>query len=212
MITVEIWSDVVCPFCYIGKRNFEAALARFDKKDEVNIIWKSFELDPDAKSDPDVSIHESLAKKYGQSVEWARQMTAQVSQMAHGVGLQFAIERTGPTNTFDAHRLVHLGAKHGLQGVAEERLFSAYFTEGKHIGDKGVLTQLAGEIGIPPLDAVKLFETDDFAREVRDDEQDGHKLGINSVPCFIINREFMVRGAQPADIFLGALQTAAKGG
>ncbi len=210
MITVEIWSDVVCPFCYIGKRNFEAALNRFEQKDGVKIIWKSFELDPGAVFKPGVSIHESLAAKYGQTVEWAKQAAAQVSAMAVGAGLKFAIDRTAGANTFNAHRLVHLAAKHGLQDKAEERFFAAYFTEGKQIGDKAVLAELAGEIGLPPDETAALLDGDRYAREVRDDEQEGRVLGINAVPSFIINRKYAVRGAQPPDAFLKALETAAK--
>jgi len=210
MVTVEIWSDLVCPFCYIGKRNFETALSRFAKTDDVKIIWKSFELDPDAKHKPGVSIHEMLADKYGQSVEWAKKTTAQVTATAEEAGLKFYIDRTAPTNTFDAHRLVHLAAKHGLQDKAEERLFSAYFTEGKQIGDKGVLTELAVEIGIPPDETIRLLNGDSYSKEVRHDEDEGRKLGINAVPCFVIDRKFMVRGAQPPEVFLGALDTATK--
>ena len=210
MITVEIWSDLVCPFCYIGKRNFEVALGRFAQKDGVKIVWKSFELDPGAKFKPGVSIHESLAAKYGQSVEWAKKATAQVSAMAAGVGLKFAIDRTANTNTFNAHRLVHLAAKHGLQDEAEERFFAAYFVEGKQIGDKAVLTELAGEIGIPPDETAKLLDGDGYSMEVRNDEEEGRELGVNAVPCFIINRKHMVKGAQPPAAFLKALETAAK--
>ncbi len=210
MITVEIWSDMVCPFCYIGKRNFEAALSRFAKKDGVKIIWKSFELDPNAEYKPGVSIHESLAAKYGQSVEWAKKATAQVTEMAAGAGLKFAIDRTAGTNTFDAHRLVHLAARHGLQDRAEERFFAAYFVEGKQIGDKTVLADLAGEIGIPPDETAALLDGDGYSKGVRDDEEEGRDLGINAVPCFVINRKYMVKGAQPPDAFLKALETAAK--
>lgn len=210
MITVEIWSDLVCPFCYIGKRNFEAALDRFAQKDRVKIIWKSFELDPVAAFKPGVSIHEALAAKYGQSVEWAKKTTAQVADMAAGVGLMFAFDRTAPTNTFDAHRLIHLAARHGLQDKAEERLFAAYFIEGKQIGGKAVLAALAGEIGIPPDEAATLLGGDGYSKEVRDDEEEGRELGVNAVPCFIINRKLMVKGAQPPEAFLKALEAAAK--
>ena len=210
MITVEIWSDLVCPFCYIGKRNFEAAISRFMRKDGLKIIWKSFELDPGAKFKPGVSIHESLASKYGESVEWAKKTTARVAEMAAGAGLIFAFDRTVPTNTFDAHRLVHLAATYGLQDKAEERLFAAYFVEGKQIGNKVALAKLAEEIGIPPDETAKLLDGDGYSREVRDDEEEGRNLGVNAVPCFIINRKYMVKGAQPPEAFLKALETAAK--
>jgi predicted DsbA family dithiol-disulfide isomerase len=211
MITVEIWSDLVCPFCYIGKRNFEAALSRFDRKGDVKIIWKSFELDPEARYEPGVSVHEHLAEKYGQSVEWAKDATARVASMAAEAGIKFAIDRTVPTNTFDAHRLVHLAAARGIGDKAEELIFSAYFTEGKQIGDKAVLTKIASDIGVPSDDAVGLLEGDKYSDEVREDEKEGQKLGISGVPCFVINRKYMVRGAQPPDVLLKALETAAKG-
>lgn len=211
MTKVEIWADMVCPFCYIGKRNFESALARFAKRDDVKIVWKSFELDPDAKHEPGVSVHEMLAAKYGQSVEWAKRATAQVAASAERAGLKFAIDRTAPTNTFDAHRLVHLAATHGLQDEAEERIFSAYFTEGKQIGNKAVLAKLAGEIGIPSGETAKLLDGDGFSKEVRDDEEEGRKLGINAVPCFVIDRIHKITGAQPPDVFLNALAAAVKG-
>ncbi len=210
MITVEIWSDLVCPFCYIGKRTFETALGRFAHKDRVTITWKSFELDPGAIFKPGVSIHESLAAKYGQSVEWAKKATAQVADMAAGAGLTFALDRTAPTNTFNAHRLVHLAAKYGAQDKAEERLFAAYFVEGKQIGDRAVLAELAGEIGIPPNETATLLDGGGYSKEVRDDEAEGRELGVNAVPCFIINRKYMVKGAQPPEALLKALETAAK--
>jgi predicted DsbA family dithiol-disulfide isomerase len=210
MITVEIWSDVVCPFCYIGKRNFETALSKFGKKDDVRITWKSFELDPTAKYKKGKGIHESLAEKYGNTVEWAREMTAQVSRTAEKVGLKFAIDRTAPTNTLDAHRLIHLAAIHGLQDKAEERLFAAYFTEGKQIGDHTVLTELGKEIGLPEKEIADLFFGDNFTSEVRSDEEQAKEFGINAVPTFIINRKYAVTGAQPAEVFLKTLETASK--
>lgn len=131
--------------------------------------------------------------------------------MAASVGLKFSIDRTGPTNTFDAHRLIHLSAEHGLQDKAEERLFSAYFTEGKQVGDKAVLAGLAAEIGVPKDEAKKLLEGDRFSKEVRDDEAEGQKHGVNAVPCFIINRKHVVRGAQPPDVFQDALNSSRTG-
>jgi predicted DsbA family dithiol-disulfide isomerase len=211
MITVEIWSDVVCPFCYIGKRNFETALSKFGKKDEVQIMWKSFELDPSAKFKKGKSIHETLAEKYGNTVEWAKEMTAQVSRTAEKAGLKFAIDRTAPTNTLNAHRLIHLAANHNLQGEAEERLFAAYFTEGKNIGDQAVLTELGKEIGLPEKEIADLFSGENFTSDVRQDEEDAKQFGINAVPTFIINRKFAVRGAQPPEAFLKALESAAIG-
>lgn len=210
MITVEIWADLVCPFCYIGKRNFETALSRFDRKAEVKIIWRSFELDPEARNKPGVSIHEHLAEKYGQSVEWAREATERVTSMAAEAGIKFSIDRTVPANTFDAHRLVHLSADRGLGDRAEELIFSAYFTEGRKIGDKQVLAGLADDIGIPADEATGLLEGDGYSKSVREDENEGRKLGINGVPCFLIDRKFMVRGAQPPDVLLKALETSAK--
>ena len=204
-IHIEIWSDLVCPFCFIGKRNLEAALAQFDGRDQVKITWKSFELDPSPEREPGKDLNERLAEKYGQSLEWAKETTAQVTQAAAAAGLTFHLERAVPANTFDAHRLAHLAARHGRGDAAEERLMTAYFTEGKNLADPATLTALAAELELPRSEVDALLAGDVFSDEVRRDEEEAAGSGINAVPFFVLNRKYAVRGAQPVPTFLSAL-------
>ena len=206
-LKIEIWSDLVCPFCYIGKRNLEAALRQFPGRDDVQILWRSFELDPDSERDPSKSVYERLAEKYGQDLAWARAMTAQVVATANAAGLHFDYDRAVSANTFDAHRLTHLAARHGRQGDAEERLMSAYFCEGKNIGDRATLLSLAAGLGLDAAEAEASLAGDGFADAVRRDEEEAYSLGINAVPFYLFNREMYVRGAQSPETFLSALQT-----
>ena len=145
---VEIWSDVMCPFCYIGKRRFEEALADFAHKDEIEIEWKSFQLNPDLKTDPTLNISQYLADAKGWTLDYAQQLNNQVTEMAAGVGLTYDFDKAVVANSFDAHRLVHLAKKHNLGDKAEEALFKAYFTEGKNIADHAALTELGIEMGM----------------------------------------------------------------
>jgi len=206
-MVIEIWSDVVCPFCYIGKRRLEAALAQFGRE-KVAITWKSFELDPERKREPGKDVYQRLAEKYGQSVEWAKESTAQVTEMAAEAGLTIHLERAVPANTFNAHRLVHLAARHGLDDAAEERLMTAYFTDAKDLGDPATLTALAAAIGLPAPEVASLLAGDAFAEDVRRDEQEALAGGIRAVPFFLFNRQYAVRGAQPVTTFLAALHQA----
>src|SRR4051794_11510594 len=139
---VEIWSDVVCPFCYIGKRNFEAALERFEQRDEVDVRWRSFQLDPAGPRSPEGDLHDHLAAKYGGGRERVIEMNARVTETAASVGLRFDLDNARRGNTVDAHRVVHLAREHGLEDVAEERLFAGYFSEGEHIADRETLVRL----------------------------------------------------------------------
>lgn len=208
MIQVEIWSDVVCPFCYIGKRHLEAALAEFEHRDQVRILWKSFELDPNADRSGRIGVHEMLAKKYGQSLDWAKRMTGEVAQRAAAAGLQFYFDRAILTNSFDAHRLIHLAAEHGLQGEAQERFFAAHFMEGRDIGDPKVLLQLGIEIGLDPVEVQKVLAGNDCGSDVRRDEEEAYSLGVRGVPFFLFNRKGLVSGAQPVEVFLQSLRNA----
>ncbi|MBI5178616.1 MAG: DsbA family oxidoreductase [Nitrospinae bacterium] len=210
MITVEIWSDFVCPFCYIGKRRFEAALERFPQKDDVHVVWKSFQLDPRANHAAGTGVVDVLAAKYGRPREWALEMTGQVTRMAAGDGLIYSMEGAIPANTFDAHRLSHLAAKSQLQGKAEELIFAAYFTEGKNIGDTETLLELARGIGLDGGETARLLAGDAFTDEVRKDENEATRLGIAAVPCFVVNRAQTITGAQPVERLLDALKNAAK--
>jgi predicted DsbA family dithiol-disulfide isomerase len=202
-LTVEIWSDVVCPWCYIGKRRFEAAVERFDG--DVDVVWRSFELDPSA---PAVRAHgasEHLAAKYGMSVEQAEASHAQMTELAAQEGLEYHFERVHGGNSFDAHRLIHLAAAHGKQGEAQERVMRAYFTEGVPIGDREALIGLGDELG---LDARAALESDEYGDAVREDEQLAHRIGIQGVPFFVLGRRYGVSGAQPAEALVQALEQA----
>jgi predicted DsbA family dithiol-disulfide isomerase len=203
---IEIWSDVVCPWCYIGKRRFETALAGFPHRDETVVEWRSFELDPEAERDPDGTAAERLAGKYGMSVEEAAARQAQLAKLAAEDGLEYHFDRVRGGNSFDAHRLVHLAAASGLQDAAQERLMRAHFTEGERIGDRETLARLGAELGLD--DAAAMLETDRFADEVRADEALAHQLNIHGVPYFVLDRHYGVSGAQPADVLRQALERA----
>jgi len=198
-VHVEIWSDIACPWCYVGKRRFEAALAAFEHADDVEVTWRSFELDPGAPAERAVSGAENLAEKYGMSLEQAQAMNAQMTEVAAGEGLEFHFERQRGGNTFDAHRLVHLAAEHGKQDAMKERLMRAYFTEGELMSDAATLARLAGEAGLPEAEVRELLAGDRFADAVRDDERTGAALGIRGVPFFVVDRKFGASGAQPPE-------------
>ena len=203
---VEIWSDVFCPFCYIGKRNFERALEQFPHRDQVTITWKSFQLQPDAPVESDLTSNERLAEKYGVSVDQAREMQASVSRRAAEVGLHYDLENTKVTNSFDAHRLTHLAKEHGLQDAAEERFFKAYFTEARHVGRRDSLLELGEEIGLPLDEITGVLDTDRFAADVIADSQEGIGFGLQGVPFFVFDRRYAVAGAQPPDVFTEVLE------
>jgi predicted DsbA family dithiol-disulfide isomerase len=198
-VHVEIWSDIACPWCYVGKRRFEAALAAFEHADEVEVTWRSFELDPEAPAERGVSGAEHLAEKYRTSVEQAQAMNDRMTDVAAGEGLDFHFERARGGNTFDAHRLVHLAAEHGKQDAMKERLMRAYFSEGELMSDAETLARLAGEVGLPGAEVRELLAGDRFGAAVRDDERTGAALGIRGVPFFVVDRAFGASGAQPPE-------------
>lgn len=202
---IEIWSDVMCPFCYIGKRRFEEALSQFDAAANVEITWKSFQLNPTLKTDPSISIHQYLANAKGWDLEYAQQVNQQVTEMAEGVGLTYNFDRAVVANSFDAHRLVQLAKQHGLGNAAEEALFKAYFTEGKNIADHETLISLGTEIGLPGDEIAQMLKSDAFREAVRADIDEAQALGIRGVPFFVIDRKYAVSGAQPTETFLQAL-------
>jgi predicted DsbA family dithiol-disulfide isomerase len=205
-LTVEIWSDVVCPWCYIGKRRFEAAVARFPH--EVAVVWRSFELDPGAPAVREHGATEHLASKYGMSVEQAQSSHAQMTELAAREGLEYHFETARGGNSFDAHRLIHLAAARGKQAEAQERVMRAYFTEGVAIGDREQLVALAAELGLDPDEARSVLESDTYADAVREDEHLAQRIGIHGVPFFVLGRRYGVSGAQPADILVQALEKA----
>lgn len=205
---VEIWSDFVCPFCYIGKRRFEAALQQFSHKEAVEVVYKSFELDSDARRDGNPGVHEMLADKYGMSREQAVAQTDNITQQAKTLGLDYHFDRTIQTNTFDAHRLAHFAASKGKLAEMTERLLKAHFTDTLHIGRHDTLADLAAEIGLDRDEAHRVLEDGGYADDVRADEQEARQLGVSGVPFFVINRKYAISGAQPSDVFLDALQKA----
>jgi predicted DsbA family dithiol-disulfide isomerase len=207
-LKVEIWSDVVCPWCYIGKRRFEAALEGFEHRDEVEVVWKSFELDPSAPTQRSEDLADRLATKYGVTREQAQAMNARVMEQAAAVGLEYHLDIARNGNTFDAHRLIHLAAEKGLQAEATERFSAAYFTEGRPIGDRETLVELAAEVGIDRDRAEEVLRSDEFAANVRQDQRDAAQLGISAVPCFVIDRRYGISGAQPPELILQALNQA----
>ena len=209
-INVEIWSDIACPFCYIGKRNFEKALASFAHKDKVSIVWKSFQLMPEAKKENNISIHEMLAARYGRSLHWAKQMNEQVGKTAKEVGLNFNFDKMQFTNTFDAHQLIHLAKKYNLQDKAKEKLLSAYFVEGLHVGRKETLLQIAKELGLEAEKVEKMLETNEYSKDVKNDIMEGQQHGLTGVPFFIFNQKYAISGAQPSKVFLELLESIAK--
>ena len=203
-LTVEIWSDIVCPWCYVGKRRLESALARFEPP--VEVTWRSFELDPSAPRERDLPAAEHLAAKYGMSVEQAEASQAQLTELAAGEGLEYHLDRTRGGNSFDAHRMIHLAAAHDLQDAAKERVMRAYFTEAAPIGDPDTLVRLMGEIGIDEDEARAVLQGDAYADAVRADEQLAHRIGIQGVPFFVLNRRYGVSGAHPPEALLEALR------
>jgi predicted DsbA family dithiol-disulfide isomerase len=207
-MNVEIWSDVVCPWCYIGKRRFEAALAQFPQRDEVTITWRSFELDPDAPREREVDNATHLAQKYGMSREEALARGQQVADLAAAEGLAFRHDIARSGNTFDAHRLLHLAAEHGQQDALKERLMLAYHSEGEPIGDPKTLERLAVEVGLPEDEVRDTLATDRFAAEVREDEATASSFRITGVPFFVVDRRFAASGAQPPEALLQLLTQA----
>lgn len=204
---IEVWSDFVCPFCYVGKRRLEQALEQFPHRDQVEVEFKSFELDPNAKVYSGQSIHELLASKYGTSVEQARQMNENVGQQAAGVGLNYNFDEMKHTNTFDAHRLVKYAASVGKEKEMTEILLHSYFEEGKLISDHEVLADLAESVGVDRQSALDVLKDEkNFANDVRIDESIAQQIGVTGVPFFVINQKYSISGAQPTTTFLGALQ------
>ncbi len=201
-MVVEIWSDIACPWCYVGKRRFEAALAGFDH--EVEVVWRSFELDPGAPASREESAAEHLSAKYGMPVEEARARQAQLAAMAAADGLELNFDRVQPANTFDAHRLTHLAKAHGRQDAMKERLQRAYLTEGELLSDHETLVRLAGEVGVPG--AAEMLASDRYTAEVRDDERLAQDIGITAVPTFVVDRRVAVAGAQQPEVLRELLQ------
>jgi predicted DsbA family dithiol-disulfide isomerase len=207
-VHVEIWSDIACPWCYVGKRRFEAALAAYEHRDEVQVTWRSFELDPSAPREREHDGATHLAEKYGTSREEALAMQQRMTDTAAGAGLEFRFDIARGGNTFDAHRLLHLAAAHGMQAAMKERLMRAYLTEGELIADHAVLARLGVEAGLPEDEVRDTLATDRFATEVREDERTAQRIGIQAVPYFVVDRAVGASGAHPPEALLELLRRA----
>lgn len=203
---VEIWSDVMCPFCYIGKRRFEKALQKLPGKDRVQVIWKSFQLNPDLKTDPSININQYLSEVKGMSLEHAAQLNLQVTAMAAGEGLDFELDRAIVANSMNAHRLSHYAWSKNKQDECEEELFKAYFIEGKNTDDLDVLVNLGNKIGLDEPELRKVLESDRYTDEVRMDIYESQQLGIRGVPFFVLNRKYAISGAQETAVFFQSLE------
>ncbi len=204
---VDIWSDVICPWCYIGKRRFAAALADFEHRDEVEVMYHSFELDPWYPKDQPTPVLELLAAKYGMSPAQAKDAEAGMAAKAAADGLEFNPDRV-MGNTFDAHRLVHLARERGVQEPVLERLFGAYFCEGKPVFAAGDLASLAAEAGLDSDEVARVLQDGSYGDAVRADEDQARAYGISGVPFFVLGEKYGVSGAQPAAVFTQALEQA----
>ena len=205
---IEIWSDIACPWCYVGKRRFERALGEFPHGKDVEVVWRSFELDSSAPQRYEGRQAELLARKYGVPLDRAEAMNANMAAEAKKEGLDFHFERVQVGNTFDAHRLIHFANGHGKRGEMVERLFRAYLTDGEALNDREVLVRLAADIGLDGEAARAALMSNDFADAVRADEERARTFGISGVPVFAIVEKYGVSGAQPTAALLEVLEQA----
>ncbi|WNS40960.1 DsbA family oxidoreductase [Paenibacillus sp. MMS20-IR301] len=204
---IDIWSDYACPFCYIGKRRLEHALSQFPDRDQVEVVFRSFQLDPNARTDETRDIHEILAAKYGMTREKAQAMNAQLAEQAQGVGLEFNFDTVQSTNTFDGHRLSHYAASEGKAPQMTERLLRAYFTDTQNLGDRKVLAELAAEAGLDQEAVTAMLESDAYSAQVDADIEAARQLNVTGVPFFVFNNKYAVSGAQPGPVFTEVLDT-----
>ena len=211
-LRIDVWSDIACPWCHVGKRRLEAALAQLPDRGDVRVHWRAFELDPSAPREREASgsYAERIAKKYGSSVTEAQRRIDQMTRIAREDGLDFHFERIRPGNTFDAHRVLHLADERGRQDAVKERFLLGYLTEGEPIGDPETLVRLAAEAGLDAEEVRGTLASNAFAADVRADEREANELGISGVPFFVIGGRYAVSGAQPTEVLLGAIQRARK--
>ena len=208
---IEIWSDVVCPWCYIGKRRIENALAAFEHADEVEVHWRSYQLDPGAPTEPTESAAAMIARKYGQSAAGAQQMQDRVEAVAAEEGLVYRLSQTLHLNTVDAHRLIHLAHAEGgndLQGRVKEALLAAYFTEARNVADHAVLREVAVAAGLEPTRVDRVLASREFEADVHADAEQAQAYGATGVPFFVIDQKYGVSGAQPTEVFSQVLEKA----
>ena len=202
---IEIWSDVICPFCYIGKRNLETALEQFADQKNIEIVWKSFQLDPTIPEIANESHTEYLVKRKGMPAEQVQGMLANVTEMAKNVGLDYHLEKSVVVNSQKAHQLIQFAKSKKLGNEAEERLFKAFFTEGKNIADTETLVQLGKDFGLEESEIKANLENEKFKYEIAQDIQEAQKIGVTGVPFFVFDRKYAISGAQPTEIFLETL-------
>ncbi len=207
---IEIWSDFLCPFCYLGKRKLEIALDNFEHKDEVEVIFRSFELDPSAKKNYSENNHELIAKKFSIPVEKAKEFNNQITSQGKEIGINYDFDKVIPTNSFDAHRLAHYAKNEGKSIELSDRLFKAFFEDGLNLSDFKTLSSLAAEVGLDASKALKILESEEYSSEVRKDEDAAARLKINSVPYFVFNNKYALTGAQPSETFLDVLRKVQK--
>ena len=208
---IEIWSDIMCPFCYIGKRHLETALSNFPNE-QFEIEWKSFQLDPTIVPQPGKNVYEYLAERKGMSVEESKQMHAGVVARAAEVGLDYQFEKAVISNSFDAHRIIQLAKIKGLGDAMEETFFKAYFTEGRDLNDKDTLMELGVGVGLNALDIKDVLEDEtQFASAVKHDISEAQQIGVRGVPFFVFDRKYAVSGAQPIEHFEQTIQEVLKG-
>jgi len=198
----------MCPFCYIGKRRFEQALQQFDNKADIEVEWKSFQLNPYLETDTSLSVTQYLADRKGWTIDHARQMNDHVTQMAAEVGLTYNMDKAVVANSFDAHRFAHLTKQHGKGDEAEEALFNAYFTQGKNIADHDTLADLAEAIGLNKALVKQTLATDEYTADVNADIQQAQLYGISGVPFFVLDNKYGISGAQAVPVFLQTLEKA----
>jgi predicted DsbA family dithiol-disulfide isomerase len=203
---IDLWSDVVCPFCYLGSRQLANALEQFDHQEHVEVRHRAFELDPHAKLVYDRPLAELVAAKYAIPVTQVHSMHDRLLASADSLGMTWSLDTARPTNTFDAHRVIALATTQGLGDETSERLFRAYFSEGRLLSDHTTLNELADDVGVSDVDA--LWESDAFTDVVRADENVAQELGISGVPSFLVDSKFMVSGAQGTEQILDVVQRA----
>jgi protein disulfide-isomerase len=204
-LKIQIWSDIMCPFCYIGKRRIEEAVQLFEHKDAVEIEWKSFQLDASFIASPDDNMVEHLAEKYRKDNDWAQNMLDNMTQNARSAGLDFHFEKAVLANSLNAHRLLHLAKKYTLANDLEELLFKAYLTEGKNVNDLNTLAELGLEVGLDAEEIKQVLYSDAFANEVQEDIAAANSIGVQGVPFFVFDNKYAISGAQPAATFLKTL-------
>ncbi len=208
---IEIWSDYVCPFCYIGKRRLESALEQFAPQNEVVIEYKSFELNPHASLYAGKNMHQMLSEKHGLSIEQAKKANAELGQQAAKMGLVYNFDQMKPTNTFDAHRLTQFAKSVGKDKELAEKLFYSYYTDAKLISDHETLADIAESVGMNRDESMAvLHDPSQYANEVRSDEAAAKQLGIKGAPFFVIDRKYAISGAQPTEVFINALNQASQ--